>query len=76
LPHVASNVQAASSNIISPSSSINPKSKRNGKELVEFVEPLEKKSQRFYEKTHVCQDTWAYCFPRVVTVVGEDGFIA
>jgi hypothetical protein len=43
LPHVASNVQVASSNTISPSSSSNLESKRNGKELVEFVEPLEKK---------------------------------
>jgi hypothetical protein len=44
LPHVASNVQAASSNnIISLGSNSNPKSKKNGKELIEFVEPFEKK---------------------------------
>jgi hypothetical protein len=43
LPHVASNVQATSSSTISPSSNINPKSRRNGKEVVEFVEFLEKK---------------------------------
>ncbi len=43
LPHVASNVQATSNNTISPSSNINPKSRRNGKEVVEFVEFLEKK---------------------------------
>jgi hypothetical protein len=43
LPHVAFNVQTASSSIVSPSSSINTKSRRNGKEHVEFVEPLEKK---------------------------------
>jgi hypothetical protein len=43
LPHVASNVQATSNSTISPSSNINPKSRRNGKEVVEFVEFLEKK---------------------------------
>jgi len=43
LPHVASNVQATSNSTISPSSSINPESRRNGKEVVEFVEFLEKK---------------------------------
>jgi hypothetical protein len=37
----AFNVQVASSSIISSYS--NPESKRNGKELVEFVEALEKK---------------------------------
>jgi hypothetical protein len=43
LPHVAFNVQTASSSTTSPSSSSNTKSRRNGKEHVEFVEPLEKK---------------------------------
>ncbi len=61
--HVAFNMQVASSSTISPSSSSNPESKRNGKELVEFVEPFEKKSRRFYEKTCVFQETWACCFP-------------
>ncbi len=41
LPCVASNVQVNSSNTISPSSSSNPKSRKNGKELVEFVKPFE-----------------------------------
>jgi hypothetical protein len=43
LPHVAFNVQAASSSTISPNSSSNTKSRKNGKEHVKFVEPLEKK---------------------------------
>jgi hypothetical protein len=43
LPHVTFNVQAASSSTISPSSNRNLKSKKNGKEFVEFVEPFEKK---------------------------------
>jgi hypothetical protein len=62
--------------LISPSSSSNPKSRRNGKELVEFVEHFEKKLQRSYEKTHVFQDTWAYCFPCAEVIVGEDGLVA
>ncbi len=65
-----------SSSTTSLSSNNNPKSRRNGKEHVEFVEPLEKKSQRSYEKTCVFQDTWACCFPWVETVVGEDGLVA
>jgi hypothetical protein len=76
LPHVASNVQVASSNTISPSSSSNLESKRNGKELVEFVEPLEKKPWRSYEKTRVFQDMRACHFPWAEVVVGEDGLVA
>jgi hypothetical protein len=76
LPHVAFNVQAAFSSTISPSSSSNPKSRKNGKEHVEFVEPLEKKPRKSYEKTHVFQDTWACCFPWVEIVVREDGLAA
>jgi hypothetical protein len=75
LPHVASNVQAASSSTISPNSSSNLESKRNGKELIEFVEPFEKKPQRCYEKIHVFQDTWACCFPWAEVVVGEDNLV-
>ncbi len=74
--HVASNVQVASISIISLSSSSNPKSKRNGKEHVEFVKPLKKKPRIFYEKTCVFQDTWAYCFPWAKAIVGEDGLVA
>jgi hypothetical protein len=44
--------------------------------LVEFVEPLEKKPWMSYEKTHVSQDTWAYCFPWAEAIVGEDGLVA
>jgi hypothetical protein len=69
-------MQVASSSTISPSSSSNPESKRNGKELVEFVEPFEKKSRRFYEKTCVFQETWACCFPWAKAIVGEDGLVA
>jgi len=58
---------------MSPSSSNNPESKKNGKELVEFVEPLEKKLHRFYEKTCVFQDTWACYFPWAKAIVGDDG---
>ncbi len=76
LPHVASNVQAASSSTISPSSSRNPESGKNGKELVEFVEPFEKKPRRSYEKTRVFQDMWACRFPWVEAIVGEDGLVA
>ncbi len=76
LPHVASNVQAASGSIRSFCSSSNCESKRNGKELVEFVEPLEKKLQRPYDYIHVFQDTWACCFPWAEIVVGEDGLVA
>jgi hypothetical protein len=44
LLHVASNVQVTFSNsIISLGSNNNPKSRRNGKEPIEFVESLEKK---------------------------------
>ncbi len=75
-PHIAFSVQVASNNTISPSWSSNPESRRNGKEHVEFVEPLEKKPQRSYEKTHVFQDMWAYHFPWVKIVVGEDGLVA
>jgi len=74
--HVASNVQVASSSTISLSSSSNPESKRNGKEPIEFVELLEKKLRRFYEKTCVFQDTWAYHFPWAKAIVGEDGLVA
>jgi hypothetical protein len=76
LPHVAYNVQAASSSTISCSSSNNPKSRRNGKELVEFVEPLKKKPQKSYEKTRVFQNTWACHFPWAEAIVGEDGLVA
>ncbi len=40
----------ASISTISPSSSSNPESKRNGKEFVEFVEPLEKNSKEFMKR--------------------------
>jgi len=73
LPHVASNVQATFSSTIRPSSNSNPESRRNGKEPIEFVKPLEKKPQRSYEKIHVFQDIWAYCFPSAEVVIGEDG---
>jgi len=53
LPHVASNAQTTSSSTISPSSSNNLESKKNGKEFVAFVEPLEKKPQKPYDYTHV-----------------------
>jgi hypothetical protein len=76
LPHVASNVQAASSSTISPSSSRNLESRKNGKEPVEFVEPFEKKPRRSYEKTCVFQDMWACYFPWVEAIVGEDGLVA
>jgi hypothetical protein len=76
LPHITFNVQVASSNTISHSSRSNLESRRNGKEHVEFVEPLEKKSHRSYEKTRVFQDTWACHFPWVELVVGEDGLVA
>jgi hypothetical protein len=76
LPHVASNVQAASSNIISLSLSRIPKSRKNGKESVEFVEPFEKKPRRSYEKTCVFQDMWACHFPWVEAIVGENGLVA
>jgi hypothetical protein len=75
LPHVASNVQATSSNTISLNSSSNPESKKNGKEPVEYVEPLEKQPRRSYEKTHVFQDTWTCRFPWAKTLVGEDGLV-
>jgi len=65
-----------SSGTISPSSSSNPESRINGKEHVEFIEPLEKKPRRFYEKTRVFQDTWACRFPWVEANVGEDGLVA
>jgi hypothetical protein len=76
LPHVTSNVQATSNTTISPSSNSNPKSRINGKEHVEFVEPLKKNPRRSYEKTHVFQDTWACRFPWAEIVVGEDGMVA
>jgi hypothetical protein len=74
--HIAFNVQAASSNTISPSSSSNHESRINGKENVEFVEPLEKNPRRSYENTRVFQDTWACPFLWVEIVVGEDGLVA
>jgi len=66
----------ASSNTISPSSSSNLESKRNGNKPVEFVEHLEKKPQKFYEKIHVFQDTWACHFTWAKAIVGEDGLVA
>jgi hypothetical protein len=76
LTHVASNLQATSNSTISPSSTSNPKNKINGKEHVEFVEPLKKKPRRSYEKTRVFQDIWACCFPWAETIIGEDGLVA
>ncbi len=76
LLHVAFNVQATFSNTISPSSSSNLESKKNGKERIEFIELLEKKPQMSYEKIYVFQDTWACCFPWTEVVVGEDGLVA
>jgi hypothetical protein len=69
LLHVRFNIQGTSSRTPSFYLSSNPKSRRFGKEVVnlfeweEVVESLEKKPRKSYKKSHVFQNSWAYCFP-------------
>jgi hypothetical protein len=59
-------------------SNTNPKSNGSfGMEPLDSLEPnFEKKPKRFYEKTHVFQDTWAFCFPWAKLVIGDDGLVS
>jgi hypothetical protein len=52
LPNVGSSAQIASNNTKNPSSSDCPKSMKDGRAL-HYFEPLEKKTQKSYEKSRM-----------------------